>query len=60
MSRTSNDEYSNDLLWNGFDYTRQAWVFDGKYVRCGHPSAMKCQCYGRTHEGEPSLEMERA
>lgn len=34
-----------------FDYTNQAWVEDGKYVRCGH--ATPCKCFGRAHEGEP-------
>jgi hypothetical protein len=52
MSRQSNDEYREGRLWNGFDYSRQAWVKDGCYVRCGHPEAMNCGCYGRTHEGE--------
>lgn len=36
-----------------FDYERQAWVDDGKYVRCGHTTP--CQCYGTLHEGEPAL-----
>jgi hypothetical protein len=58
MSRTSSDEYRNGLLWNGFDYTRQSWVIGGKYVRCGHPEAMNCRCYGRTHEGQPSQEVQ--
>jgi hypothetical protein len=53
MSRTSRDEYRDGLLWNGFDYTRQAWVKDGRYLRCGHPEPMNCGCYGREHEGEP-------
>ncbi len=35
-----------------FDYTNQAWTIDGKYVRCGHPEHMGCQCYGKLHEGE--------
>lgn len=35
-----------------FDYERQAWIKDGKYVRCGHPESMDCGCYGRLHEGE--------
>jgi hypothetical protein len=35
-----------------FDYAKQAWVVNGRYVRCGHPEAMDCQCYGRLHEGE--------
>jgi hypothetical protein len=33
-----------------FDYDRQAWVKDGRYVRCGHPDP--CNCYGKAHEGE--------
>ena len=37
---------------NGYDYEKQAWVVDGKYVRCGHPDEMNCGCYGREHEGE--------
>ena len=37
-----------------YDYERQAWVVDGRYVRCGHPAEMDCQCYGRLHEGEPA------
>jgi len=37
---------------DGYDYTHQAWVVDGKYVRCGHPESMNCKCYGRLHEGE--------
>ena len=35
-----------------YDYDNQAWVEDGKYIRCGHPEDMDCQCYGRLHEGE--------
>ncbi len=58
MSRTSNDEYRNGLLFNGYDYTRQAWVKDGLYVRCGHPESMPCGCFGREHVGQPSLEKE--
>ena len=33
-----------------YDYTNQAWVVDGKYVRCGHVT--ECACYGKLHEGE--------
>ncbi len=33
-----------------FDYNRQAWVKDGRYVRCGHVDP--CDCYGTAHEGE--------
>lgn len=39
-----------------YDYTHQAWVKDGRYMRCGH--AQKCNCYGRVHEGE-AADMER-
>jgi hypothetical protein len=35
-----------------FDYDRQAWVKDGRYVRCGHPENMDCGCFGRAHAGE--------
>jgi len=35
-----------------FDYDRQAWVVDGKYVRCAHPQSMKCNCYGRIYAGQ--------
>ena len=37
---------------NGFDYLHQAWVKDGRSVRCGHPDWMECNCYGRLHENE--------
>lgn len=52
MSRQSNDQYEAGRLINGFDYKNQAWVKDGKYVRCGHPESMNCGCYGREHEGQ--------
>ena len=43
-----------DLIDEGYyDYERQAWVQDGRYVRCGHPEDMNCGCYGRLHAGEP-------
>ena len=35
-----------------YDYENQAWVKDGKYVRCGHPDYMGCKCFGKIHEGE--------
>lgn len=41
-------------MTNTYDYDRQAWVKDGLYVRCGHPEAMNCGCYGRLHAGEPA------
>jgi hypothetical protein len=52
MSRTSGNAYKEGLLWNGYDYIRQAWVKDGVYVSCGHPESIPCTCYGRKHEGE--------
>jgi hypothetical protein len=52
MSRTSNDQLdSNGKLVNGFDYQNQAWVKDGRYVRCGHPEAMNCGCFGKRFAG---------
>lgn len=35
-----------------YDYKNQAWVRNGRYVRCGHADEMNCGCYGREHEGE--------
>jgi hypothetical protein len=52
MSRTGSDQLKDGLLFNGYDYENQAWVKDGKYIRCGHPEDMECNCYGREHEGE--------
>jgi hypothetical protein len=50
--RTGRDEFnSKGELVNGFDYEKEAWVEEGKYVRCGHPETMKCGCYGRRFEG---------
>lgn len=33
-----------------YDYRNQAWLENGRYVRCGHSGP--CDCYGRLHEGE--------
>jgi hypothetical protein len=53
VARTSNDQFDGQgILLNGFDYANQAWVKDGKYIRCGHPETMDCQCYGKEHAGE--------
>lgn len=35
-----------------FDYVNQAWIIDGEVQDCGHPAAMDCSCYGRSHAGE--------
>ena len=50
---------------SGYDYTNQAWILDGVYVRCGHPEVGErlpdgqqwtgCQCYGLIHEGEAPM-----
>lgn len=63
--RTSNNEYRNGILFNGYDYTNQAWVVNGVYVACGHvlPNPLTgkptcCACYGKIHAGEPSIEQE--
>jgi hypothetical protein len=52
MTRTSNDVYLGGRLIDGYDYTNQAWVIDGRYVACGHPQSMDCGCFGRVHAGE--------
>ena len=39
-----------------YDYTNQAWTFNGLYVRCGHPESMNCKCFGKLHENEPIKE----
>jgi hypothetical protein len=38
-----------------FDYENQAWIVDGRYVRCNHPAEMDCRCYGKLHEGEKAM-----
>ena len=45
---------SERWLWDGarYDYENQAWIVDGIYQDCGHPSAMGCDCFGRIHRGE--------
>lgn len=54
MSRISGDQFDGQgILLNGFDYDKQAWVEDGKYLDCGHPQTMACGCYGREHVGQP-------
>ena len=52
-----NDQYSSagaGVRWDspvGPLRVEYAWVLDGKYVRCGHPESMDCNCYGKKHEG---------
>lgn len=55
LSRASVDQYdSTGLLIHGYDYINQAWIVNGKYVRCGHSPSVECNCYGRIHAGQPS------
>lgn len=35
-----------------YDYEKQAWTVNWRYMSCNHPRAMQCKCYGRLHEGE--------
>ena len=35
-----------------YDYKKQAWVVNGKYISCVHPATMECDCYGKEHAGE--------
>ena len=52
----THNEYRDNRLWNGYDYTNQAWALNGVYVNCGHPEDMGCNCYGRKHQGEPTTD----
>lgn len=52
--RTTANEYKAGRLWSGYDYKVQAYVIDGKYMNCGHPSNT-CDCYGRAHAGEETV-----
>ena len=33
-----------------YNYRRQAWIVDGRYLPCAHLFA--CACFGRRHVGE--------
>jgi hypothetical protein len=46
---------SSAKLSCSYDYKNQAWIADGRYVRCGHPDSMQCNCYGKLHEGEKAF-----
>ena len=45
--RESGQKTSKNLQ---YDYEKQAWVRNGKYIKCGHVS--DCNCYGKLHAGE--------
>lgn len=49
--RESGDEFKDGQLWNGFDYTLQCWVKDGKVLNCGHTLLILCDCFGRRYAG---------
>jgi hypothetical protein len=42
----------NEMVFNGFDYTLQVWVIDGKIQNCGHPETMQCGCKARKLAGQ--------
>ena len=50
--RTSTNQVVGGRIINGYDYQNQSWVKDGKYIKCGHPKEMNCNCYGRKNEGK--------
>jgi hypothetical protein len=38
----------------GYDYKNQAWIEEGRYLKCDHivvPGTV-CNCYGSQHQGE--------
>ena len=58
VSKALAQAYSKELRREvQYDYDVQAWIADGRYQSCAHPASMRCQCYGRLHEGEkaPSI-----
>ena len=56
MSRKSDQIMNTEgRLMDGYDYENQAWVKRGRYIRCGHPEGMDCNCYGKLHEAEMTL-----
>jgi len=46
---------SEDKMQYSYDYEKQAWIINGKYVSCGHPDSMACKCYGKIHAGKPAV-----
>ncbi len=50
--RISTNKVVNNKLVNGYDYNKQAWVLNSRYIACGHPDTMNCNCYGKNHRGE--------
>ena len=56
--RYSDNEYVDSKLLNGYDYDNQAWVVDGKYVRCGHPETMGRSQIAARRKGRESMSQE--
>jgi len=46
---------ASGIIVDGFDYDRQVWIKDGRYVACGHPETMACGCFGRAHAGVQAM-----
>ena len=51
----SRSYYSEDKAKYSYDYKNQVWIKNGKYVNCGHPENMNCNCFGRKHANEPAI-----
>jgi hypothetical protein len=51
-STTRNRQKSSMNQSIKFDYENQAWIVNGRYVRCNHPPSMNCNCYGKLHHRE--------
>lgn len=60
MSRTSASQFKNGLLWNGYDYDKQAWVLKGIYQDCGHPETMHPDCCNAHQIAGQAVKMEVA
>lgn len=54
--RQSSDIYNKEgRLMEGYDYDNQAWVKNGKYIRCAHSYFHNCKCYGKINEGRETI-----
>jgi len=47
--------YSKDKSKLSFDYKNQVWIKGGVYIDCGHPSQMKCSCFGRLNKDKKAI-----
>lgn len=39
--RLSDDEVTDGVVWNGYDYQLQVWVRHGVVLPCSHPARMR-------------------